>query len=65
MWWTKRVIAASEGASKMPKRWFDSDATAKKALGTEPSPDAMVKLLSADNLKAVAPLAQSVTSPSR
>jgi predicted transcriptional regulator len=51
MRWTKRVISTPKGTSTMPKRWFDSDVTAKKALATEPSPEAMVKLLSADNLK--------------
>lgn len=51
MRWTKRVIADPRVARKMPKRWFDSDATAEKALGTKTSPEAMVKLLSSENLK--------------
>jgi predicted transcriptional regulator len=34
----------------MPKRWFDGDETAARALGTSASPEAMVKLLSAENL---------------
>ena len=51
MRWTKRVITVPKLASKMPKRWFDSEETAKKALRTEFSPEALVKLLSADNLK--------------
>jgi len=51
MRWTKRVIADPQVARKMPKRWFDSDATAEKALGTKTSPEAMVKLLFSDNLK--------------
>ena len=51
MRWTKRVIAAPKVAGKMPKRWFDSDATAAKALGTKTSPEAMVRLLSFENLK--------------
>ena len=29
--WTKRVIADPQVARKMPKRWFDFDATAEKA----------------------------------
>ena len=51
MRWTKRVIADPRVARKMPKRWFDSDTTAEKALGTKTSPEAMVKLLSSENLK--------------
>jgi predicted transcriptional regulator len=47
MRWTKRVITAPKLASKR----FDSEETAKKALRTEFSPEAMVKLLSSDNLK--------------
>jgi len=42
MKWTKHVIAAPKAASKMPKRWFDSDKTAEKALATTTSPEAMV-----------------------
>ena len=51
MRWTKRVIADPKVARKMPKRWFDSNATAEKALGTKTSPEAMVRLLSSENLK--------------
>jgi predicted transcriptional regulator len=51
MRWTKHVITAPKLASKTPKRWFDSEETAKKGLRTEFSPEALVKLLSADNLK--------------
>ena len=51
MRWTKRVITnpvtANEGE---PQRWFDSDATATQASGTTFSPEAMVKLLSEDNI---------------
>ena len=50
MRWTKHVIADPKAADKMPKRWFDSDKTAKKALATKTSPEAMVRLLSAENL---------------
>jgi len=50
MKWTKRVITDPAAASDTPKRWFDSDETAAKALGTSVSPEAMVKLLSAENL---------------
>jgi predicted transcriptional regulator len=51
MRWTKRVVADPAIAGKMPKRWFDSAATAEKALGAKTSPEAMVKLLSAENLR--------------
>jgi predicted transcriptional regulator len=50
MRWTKRVITDPAAASGTPKRWFDSDETAARSLGTPASPEAMVKLLSAENL---------------
>jgi hypothetical protein len=34
MKWTKRVITDPAAASDTPKRWFDSDETAAKSLGT-------------------------------
>jgi predicted transcriptional regulator len=51
MRWSKRVVADPKAADRMPKRWFDSVGTAEKALGTKTSPEAMVKLLSSENLK--------------
>ena len=50
MKWTKSVVTDPASATAMPKRWFDSDDTAAKSLGTSASPEAMVKLLSQDNL---------------
>jgi predicted transcriptional regulator len=50
MKWTKRIVTDPAAALDTPKRWFDSDETAAKALGTSTSPEAMVKLLSAENL---------------
>lgn len=50
MKWTKRVVTEPTSAEDTPKRWFDSDATAAHALGTTISPEAMVKLLSEENL---------------
>ncbi len=50
MRWTKRVIAEPGITDATPKHWFDTDATAAKGLGTKASPEAMVKLLSAENL---------------
>src|SRR5215467_13057100 len=51
MRWTKRVIADPAATAKVPKRWFDSEATAEKVLGRKTSPEAMVKLLSSENLR--------------
>jgi predicted transcriptional regulator len=50
MQWTKRVVTDPAAAADTPKRWFDSDETAAKVLGTTTSPEAMVKLLSPENL---------------
>jgi predicted transcriptional regulator len=50
MKWTKRVVTDPAAATEMPKRWFDSDDTAARALGTTASAESMVKLLSAENL---------------
>lgn len=50
MKWTQSVIRDPEAAAMSPKRWFDSDATAAKVLGPTASPEAMIKLLSEDNL---------------
>ena len=36
--WTQRVVADPAAASAAPKRWFDSEETAQKALGAQPSP---------------------------
>jgi predicted transcriptional regulator len=50
MKWTKRVVADPATAAEMPKRWFDSEETAVRSLGTTASAESMVKLLSAENL---------------
>lgn len=50
MKWTKRVVSDPDATATAPKRWFDSDKTATKALRTSTSPEAMVKLLSEENL---------------
>jgi predicted transcriptional regulator len=50
MKWTKRVVTDPAAATNVPKRWFDSDETAARSLGTTASAEAMVKLLSAENL---------------
>lgn len=51
MKWTKRVVTNPDEAKDAPKRWFDSEASAALALGTTTSPEAMVKLLSVENLE--------------
>jgi DNA-binding MarR family transcriptional regulator len=56
MTWTKQVIRDPKAARGVPKRWFDSEATAHAALprrasGRDVSAEAMVKLLSPVNLK--------------
>jgi predicted transcriptional regulator len=50
MTWTKRVITNPVTSNETPQRWFDSDATAAQASRTTTSPEAMVKLLSEDNI---------------
>jgi len=49
--WTERVVADPAAASSTPKRWFDSKETAEKVLGTRTSPEAIVKLLSHENIE--------------
>jgi predicted transcriptional regulator len=58
MKWTKRVVTDPAAAKDTPKRWFDSDATAARALGTTASAEAMVKLLSEENLALLALIGQ-------
>src|ERR1039457_1212062 len=50
MTWTKRVITNSATANETSRHWFDNDITAAQALGTTVSPEAMVKLLSEENI---------------
>ena len=50
MTWTTSVIINPATANETPQRWFDSNATAARALGATASPEAMVKLLSKENL---------------
>jgi predicted transcriptional regulator len=48
--WTKRVVRDSRNARAVPKKWFDSEATAERATLEQMSAEAMVKLLSPGNL---------------
>ena len=50
MRWTKQVVADGSVAAETPRQWFDSEATAARATGSSTSPEAMVKLLSSENL---------------
>jgi predicted transcriptional regulator len=51
MQWTKSVVANPANATAAPKRWFDSEEMAAKALGASISPEALIKLLSPDNIE--------------
>jgi len=48
--WTKRVVRDPAAAGEIPKKWFDSEATAQRAASEQVSAEAMVKLLSTGNL---------------
>ena len=48
--WTKRVVHDAECIHEHPRQWFDSTATAQRASANSVSAEAMVKLLSPDNL---------------
>ena len=48
--WTKQVVRDPARARGVPKTWYDSEATAKEALGERLSAVSVVKLLSPGNL---------------
>lgn len=48
--WTKQVVRDPAAARGVPKNWFDSEETARKAATDQVSAEAMVKLLSPGNL---------------
>jgi predicted transcriptional regulator len=48
--WTKRVVRNPKSTLDRPKRWFDSEETANRALAEHVSAEALVKLLSPGNL---------------
>ena len=50
MTWTKRVITNPTTTDDTPRHWFDNEATAARSLGTTTTPEAMVKLLSEENI---------------
>ena len=48
--WTKRVVCDPSRVADRPKQWYDSEATAQQTRADQVSAEAMVKLLSPDNL---------------
>ncbi len=48
--WTKRVVMRPGSAVRVPRKWFDSEATAQRAVAEKVSAEAIVKLLSPGNL---------------
>jgi predicted transcriptional regulator len=54
MKWTKQVVTDPSAAAKKPKQWFDSHETAARAFASTTSAEAMVKLLSPENLALLA-----------
>ena len=63
MRWTKRVVTDPAAAANTPKRWFDSDETATHVLGSPVSAEAMVKLLSAENITLLHLIRRTVRNP--
>ena len=56
--WTRRVVLDSNAAHGVPKTWFDSQETARRAGAEQVSAEAMVKLLSPGNLAVLAAIRQ-------
>lgn len=50
MRWTKQVVHDPTAAKGIPKRWFDSEEAALQSSASDVSAEAMVKLLSPENL---------------
>jgi predicted transcriptional regulator len=50
MRWTKQVVRDPAAAKDVPKRWFDSEEAALQSSASDVSAEAMVKLLSPENL---------------
>jgi len=49
--WTKEVVRNPAAADTAPRRWFDSASTARAARREDVSAEAMVKLLSPENIR--------------
>jgi hypothetical protein len=50
MRWTKQVVRDPTAAKGVPKCWFDSEEAALQSSASDVSAEAMVKLLSPENL---------------
>lgn len=50
MRWTQQVVRDPAAAKGVPKRWFDSEEAALQSSASDVSAEAMVKLLSPENL---------------
>ena len=50
MTWTRRVVTDPSAAKNAPKQWFDNRETAARSTAAKASAEAMVKLLSPENL---------------
>jgi len=50
MKWTRRVVTDPSAAAGVPKQWFDSHETAARSFTAKATAEAMVKLLSPENL---------------
>ncbi|MGH7119871.1 MAG: MarR family transcriptional regulator [Acetobacteraceae bacterium] len=56
--WTRRVVHNFDAGRGVPKTWFDSEETARRAGAEQVSAEAMVKLLSPANLAVLAAIRQ-------
>jgi predicted transcriptional regulator len=56
--WTKEVVRDPKAARNAPKQWYDSEKTARRAHQDSVSAEALVKLLSAENLALLRVLAR-------
>lgn len=58
MAWTKQVVQEPEAGQNVPKQWFDSSETAIQSMSSEISAEAMVKLLSRENIAVLQAIGQ-------
>jgi predicted transcriptional regulator len=58
MAWTKQVVQEPEAGKNVPKQWFDTADTAIQSKSSEPSAEAMVKLLSQENIAVLQAIGQ-------
>ena len=67
MAWTKAVVRDPAQAEGVPERWFDTEDGARKALAQEAAvtPEAMVKLLSKENLSLIGVIATAKPQSTR